>query len=44
MDIFRTLMRTRLMQLDHEHVGALNLVEVEFANNTNVVKSVEELP
>ena len=30
LDIFRTLMRTRRLPLHWDHVGALNLVEVEF--------------
>jgi hypothetical protein len=33
MDIFRTLMRTRRTPTTAEHVGALNLIEIEFANN-----------
>ena len=37
LDIFRTLMRTRRMQLHWEHVGALNLVEVEFIDHPKVV-------
>ena len=37
MDIFRTLMRTRRTPLHLDHVGSLNLVEVEFANNKKVV-------
>jgi len=36
-DIFRTLMRTRKMPIHIEHVSALNLVEVEFNENTNVI-------
>jgi hypothetical protein len=43
MDVFRTLMRTRRMPTDPEHVGALNLVEIEFANDTNVLKWWREL-
>ena len=39
LDIFRTLMRTRNLSLNYEHVGALNLVEVEFARNTKVVNA-----
>lgn len=30
MDVFRTLMRTRRIRLNPDHVGALNLVEIEF--------------
>ena len=37
LDIFRTLMRTRRVRLHWEHVGALNLVEVEFIGHTAVV-------
>ncbi len=37
MDIFRTLMRTRRTPIHFEHVGALNLVEVEFSENKDVV-------
>ena len=39
LDIFRALMRTRGMRLHQEHVGALNLVEVEFANHPDVVEA-----
>lgn len=37
MDIFRTLMRTRKMPIHFEHVGALNLVEIEFARDGHVI-------
>ena len=37
MDIFRTLMRTRKMPIHFDHVGALNLVEIEFANDKEVI-------
>ena len=37
MEIFRTLMRTRRMPLHFEHVGALNLIEVEFATENPVI-------
>jgi hypothetical protein len=37
MDIFRTLMRTRKMPIHYEHVGALNLVEIEFARDSKVI-------
>lgn len=37
LDIFRTLMRTRGMPLSWEHVGALNLIEIEFRKNTEVI-------
>ena len=36
-DIFRTLMRTRKMPIHVDHVGALNLIEVEFIKNANVI-------
>lgn len=39
MDIFRTLMRTRGVRLHWEHVGALNLVEVEFIDHPGVVNA-----
>ena len=39
LDIFRTLMRTRGLRLHWEHVGALNLVEVEFIKHTAVVNA-----
>ena len=37
LEIFRTLMRTRQTPIHYEHVGALNLVEVEFADNQKVI-------
>jgi len=37
MDIFRTLMRTRKIPVHIDHVGALNLIEVEFINNKKVI-------
>ena len=37
MDIFRTLMRTRRTRLLPDHVSALNLVEIEFRKNRNVI-------
>ena len=39
MDIFRTLMRTRGMPIHRDHVGALNLVEVEFIDHEDVIKT-----
>jgi len=39
MDIFRTLMRTRRLPMSVEHVGALNLVEIEFARNKEIIDS-----
>lgn len=38
-DIFRTLMRTRTMPIHFDHVGALNLVEVEFIKHTDVIQA-----
>lgn len=38
-DIFRTLMRTRTMPVHYDHVGALNLVEVEFIKHDDVLKA-----
>lgn len=43
MDVFRTLMRTRRTPIHSDHVGALNLVEIEFATDTDVVKSLKAL-
>lgn len=37
LDIFRTLMRTRKMPVHFDHVGALNLVEVEFISQEKVI-------
>jgi Family of unknown function (DUF6680) len=37
MDIFRTLMRTRKIPIHFDHVGALNLVEIEFAKDSKVI-------
>lgn len=39
MDVFRTLMRTRRMRLNPDHVGALNLVEIEFYGENAVIES-----
>ncbi|MCB9964779.1 MAG: hypothetical protein H6855_01700 [Rhodospirillales bacterium] len=38
-NIFVTLMRTRNIRLCAEHVGALNLVEVEFADKKGVISA-----
>jgi hypothetical protein len=38
LDIFRSLMKTRRMPIHFEHVGALNLVEVEFIDNSEVIR------
>lgn len=37
LDIFRTLMRTRRMPVHVDHVGALNLVEIEFIDHDRVI-------
>lgn len=37
--IFRSLMRTRQLRLDPEHVGALNLVDLEFYGRMNVINA-----
>ena len=42
MEIFRTLMRTRKMPIHHEHVGGLNLVEVEFQKRKLVINPWKE--
>lgn len=39
MDVFRTLMRTRRVRLNPDHVGALNLVEIEFYGESAVIES-----
>jgi hypothetical protein len=41
MDVFRTLMRTRRMRLNPDHVGALNLVEIEFYRQADVIAAWE---
>ncbi|TCL32451.1 hypothetical protein EV210_12116 [Anaerospora hongkongensis] len=40
--VFKTLMKTRASNLDQAHVEALNMVDVEFANNTKNDKAVIE--
>ncbi|MDF2142823.1 DUF6680 family protein [Paenirhodobacter sp. CAU 1674] len=42
MDIFRTLMRTRKMPVHFDHVGALNLIEIEFAEDESVIRAWKE--
>ena len=42
MDIFRTLMRTRGLPVHWDHVGALNLVEVEFIDRQDVIGAWKE--
>ncbi len=39
LNIFRTLMRTRLTPVQLEHVGALNLVELEFISYPEVINA-----
>jgi Family of unknown function (DUF6680) len=39
LEVFRTLMRTRRMRLNPDHVGALNLVEIEFYSEKAVIDS-----
>lgn len=43
MDIFRTLMRTRRTPIFPEHVGALNLIEIEFAKDAKVMAAWKKL-
>ncbi|MBD9493182.1 DUF6680 family protein [Ensifer sp. ENS01] len=38
-EIFRNLMRTRQIQLDEEHVYALNLIEIEFYGEEKIVSA-----
>ncbi len=42
MDIFRTLMRTRKLPVHMDHVGALNLIEIEFADEDSVIRAWKE--
>lgn len=43
MDVFRTLMKTRRVPITQEHVGALNLIEIEFRENQEVLSVWKEL-
>lgn len=43
MDLFRTLMRTRRTPVDPEHVGALNLIEIEFSKDARVLEAWRRL-
>jgi len=43
MDVFRTLMRTRRAPTTAEHVGALNLIEIEFASDQQVLSAWKNL-
>lgn len=42
MEIFRTLMRTRGLVISYDHVGALNLVEVEFTDDEKIITAWKE--
>lgn len=42
MDVFRTLMRTRRVPMVPDHVGALNVVEIEFQDERAVVDAWRE--
>ena len=42
-EVFKTLMRTRRTPIFPEHVGALNLIEFEFANDKEVVDRWRDL-
>tara|TARA_B100001123_G_C15155429_1_gene965271 strand:- start:330 stop:929 length:600 start_codon:yes stop_codon:yes gene_type:complete len=42
LNIYRTLMKTRKEQIHPEHVGALNLIEVEFHGNKKIIKSYHD--
>lgn len=39
LDTFRALMKTRRLRLSQEHVAALNLVEIEFYNEADVINA-----
>jgi hypothetical protein len=43
MDVFRTLMRTRRTVLHPDHIGALNLVEIEYARDPAVLTAWKAL-
>ena len=43
MDVFRTLMRTRRTVLHPDHIGALNLVEIEYADEPPVLAAWKKL-
>lgn len=43
MTIFRTLMRTRRTPTSQEHVGGLNLIEIEFAAHPKVISAWKNL-
>ncbi len=41
LEIFKTLMRTRGARLNPEHVGALNLIEIEYYKEKRVLNALE---
>jgi len=41
LDLFKTLMRTRSARLNPEHVGALNLIEIEYYKDKRVLGALE---
>lgn len=43
MNVFRVLMRTRRVPTSAEHVGALNLIEIEFAKDVDVLTAWRDL-
>ncbi|MBB4303008.1 hypothetical protein GGD81_002046 [Rhodobium orientis] len=43
MNVFRTLMRTRRTPMTLEHVGALNLIEIEFADKKQIIDAWRRL-
>lgn len=43
MEVFKTLMKTRRTPIHPEHVGALNLIEIEFAKEVNIIKAWRDL-
>lgn len=43
LNIFRTLMRTRRTPTSPDHVGALNLVEIEFGGHQDIIQKWKKL-
>lgn len=43
LEVFKTLMRTRRTPIFPEHVGALNLIELEFSENKDVIARWKDL-
>ena len=41
LDVFKVLMRTRSTRLNSDHVGALNLIEIEFYKEQKVLDALE---